>query len=503
MFLNEASAARTKVSVGQQLEVVIANYDFTEVSAPEAMVVVGVGLFPDEVYEDETGAKPALMFAKDFVDGHRDLIVWGAVYVELARDADRADAIAEMLDGGLTIDNDRRTDRDQARAAIRPLAVTLAALALLAGLATIVVIGQGLRRLVQRSPAEAISLAAAGCTRAMLVIADVAVALTVGVAGALGAIALAVLVSPLFPQGRARRISDLRGFDVDLATLGLGAAGLLVTLTVLVAVTPLRRRRRRELRPGSAPGMLGASPAIGTGVRLATSQRGVLGAVIGAAVGLTAIVAAVTFTGSMENLVSRPELAGFNWDLVGRDAYAVIDSGAVADRVGDDPDVERITGLTYADVEVDGKPLSASVWAAIKGSPWPSLTKGRVRQARTRSSSARRRCRISATRSATPCTVRFPGVANDTSAAVEFEMTVVGTAVSPSIGLAGTDTPRLDEGLLLRQEDIAGHRTRVWERNAVRRCRRRRPGCGQGAVPGRTAGRHRYEHGVVHDRAPG
>jgi hypothetical protein len=42
------------------------------------------------------------------------------------------------------------------------------------------------------------------------------------------------------------------------------------------------------------------------------------------------------------------------------------------------------------------------------------------------------------------------------SPAMDLDMTIVGTAVSPPIGIPGTDTPRLDEGLLIRQEDIAG-----------------------------------------------
>ena len=456
VFLNEASATRAGASVGQSLNVVIANVDFTELSPPERLVVVGVGLLPDEIYEDETGAKPAMIFGQEFVAPHRGLVAWGAVIVSVAPNAERADAIAQMLDRGLTIDNDRRTDREQARAAIRPLVVTLGALALLAGLATIVVIGQGLHRLMQRSLADERGLAASGCSRAMLVAADVGVAVTVGIAGAIGAITVAILASPLFPQGRARRIDDLRGFDVDGTTLGLGAAALLVALVALIAVSSLRPSRPGEPRPGSSPSILGASPAISTGVRFATGRRGLLGAVSGAAVGLTSIIAAVTFTGSMDHLVARPELAGFNWDLVGRDSYAVIDAEAVADRLRDNADVERITGLTFADVEVDGTPLPASVWAATKGSPWPSLTNGRAPSGPNEILMGEKTMADLGYEIGDSITVGFAGADNDPSAVVEFTMTVVGTAVSPSIGLAGTDTPRLDEGVLVRQEDIAG-----------------------------------------------
>jgi len=235
-FVNEAGATGAGASVGEEIEIVIATPDFTEFT-PETVTVVGIGAFADEVYEDETGAKPTLVLADEFVATHRDLIAWGALVVAVAPDAGGADVVAQMLDAGLTIDNDRRADRDRARAAIRPLALTLAVLALLAGLAMIIVVGLALRRLVRRTPAEARSLAAAGCSRRMLLAADMGVVLTVAVAGIVGALGVAVLASPLFPQGRARRIPALRGFDIDVTVLGFGALALLLALTALVAAT--------------------------------------------------------------------------------------------------------------------------------------------------------------------------------------------------------------------------------------------------------------------------
>jgi hypothetical protein len=460
VFLNEAAAATAGVTVGDQVKILIADpaSDFTKF-VPETLVVVGVGLLNDEVYEDRTGAKPALIYPKKFVESHRELINWGAAVVKVAPGAARADTLAQLLERGFIVDNDRGTDRDKAHGAIRPLVVTLGTLALLAGLATIVVVGQALHRLVQRSPAQARSLAATGCSRSLLLTADVAVAATVSVAGAVGAVAVAVLASPLFPQGRARRIAELRGFDVDGTVLGLGAVALLVALTGVVAAASLRSARRNEPRPGTAPGVLGIVPAVGTGVRFATGRRGLAGTVGGVAVGLTSVVAAVVFTGSMENLVTRPELAGFSWDLMGREPYESIDTGAVAEKLRDDPDVERITGLTFADVSVDGKPFPASVWAAIKGSPWPPLITGRAPQGPNEVLFSPKTLADLGHEVGDTLSVRFAddvGEAQPGTVEVNIAVTVVGTAVSPAIGLAGTDTPRLDEGLLIRQDDLAG-----------------------------------------------
>ena len=460
VFVNESAAAGAGVSVGDRVEVTLANFDFTQF-VPVTLHVVGVGLLSDEVYQDETGAKPAFIYADDFVAAHQELIVWGAVYVKLVPGTDAAAAAAEMRDHGFVIDNDIRNDRDRANAAIRPLAVTLWALALLAGLATTVVIGQGVSRLVQRSPVEARSLAAVGSSRAMLLAVDLGVAATVGAAGAVGALGVAVLASPLFPLGRSRRIAGLRGFDVDVVTLGTGMVLLLLALAAVVTAASLRRRRGGAPRPGWAPGPLGASPAIGTGVRFATGRRGLASAIAGVAVALAAIAAAATFTGSMQDLVSRPELAGFNWDVMGRNSYAIIDTAAVADRLGGEDAVERITGLTFADVSVDGHPVPASVWAAIEGSPWPSLSGGRAPEGPHEMLASRETLDHLGYDIGDTITVEFAGGAfadnnQGNTTTFELDMTVVGTAVSPAIAIPGTDTPRLDEGILVRRDDIAG-----------------------------------------------
>ena len=172
------------------------------------------------------------------------------------------------------------------------------------------------------------------------------------------------------------------------------------------------------------------------------------------AVGLTSIVAAVVFTESMNDLVSRPELAGFTWDLVGREAYSEIDTAAVDAEVRDVPGLARVTGLTYIDAVVDGTPIPGSVWSAIEGSPWPPIVAGRAPQGPNEILLS-------------PATLRDLGYSIGDSVVIEFpasldpraaetEMTIVGTAVSPAIGLAGSDTPRLDEGLLVSRDDIAG-----------------------------------------------
>jgi energy-converting hydrogenase Eha subunit A len=461
IFLNEASAAQGRLAIGDELEVLVGNpaSNFTEF-VPEKLVVSGIGIINDEIYEDKTGAKPALIVSKRFIEEHRELILWGAASMKVAPGADRAETVRQLIERDFIVDNRRIADRDKAEGAIRPLVVTLAALAVLAGLAMITVVSQSLQRLVQRSPASARSLAATGCSRMMLVATDCCVAASVAIVGAIGAVGVAILASPLFPQGRARRISELQGIDVDVPVLALGALALIVALTGVVAVTSMRSARTGEPRPGRAPGILGAVPAIGTGMRFATGRRGLAGTIGSVAVGLMSIVAAVVFTGSMGGLVDRPELSGFSWDLAGREAYEIIDTDAVARTLRDDPKVERITGLTFSDVSVNGAPVAASVWAAVKGSPWPPLTGGRAPQGPNEVLMSPKTLADIDGEVGDTVAVRFADDNEEEGGGVvqfDLDMRIVGTAVSPVIGIPGSNPPRLDEGLLIRQEDLAGH----------------------------------------------
>ena len=453
VFVNETFASRARVTIGAELAAVIASPDF-ETFVPETFTVVGVGLFGDEVYEDETGGKPAVLYSRSFVSVHPALAAWQSATFTLRPGFTEADVIEQLAERGVAIDDVRSVDRDRADHAIRPLVITLWTLALLACAATLVLVGQGLQRTVRRNPAEARGLLAVGWTRSALLLADVAVAATVGLVGAVGALGVAIAMSPLFPQGQARRIDALRGVDVDLAMLAIGALGLTLALCTVVAILALKSSRTGDARPGKAPGILGSTPTAGTGVRFATGRRGLFGTVVSAAVGLITIVAGVVFISSLNNLVGRPELAGFEWDLMGRDSYSHIDTTAVVDQLQNEQGVERITGLTFVDASVNGTPVPGSVWATLKGSPWPPILNGRAPAAPNEVLMGTETLRSIGSRIGDTATVEFE--AGPTGQRTSIEVTIVGTAVSPAIGVAGTDTPRLNIGVLFRSDDIAG-----------------------------------------------
>jgi hypothetical protein len=119
----------------------------------------------------------------------------------------------------------RRTDavHEQVQQAIMPEAVALSVFGAIAGLAMLVLVGQGLIQLISRSARDAAVLRALGATQGQI-------ALCLGLPGVipvLGGTVLAVVgavaVSPLAPVGPVRRYDPSRGVHVDALVLGRAA----------------------------------------------------------------------------------------------------------------------------------------------------------------------------------------------------------------------------------------------------------------------------------------
>lgn len=143
--------------------------------------------------------------------------------------------------------------------AIHPQAIgwwLLAALAALAGLATV---AQALSRQAVVESETYRTLAAMGFGPGKVATLGMVRALVVGVAGAIGAVALAFALSPLTPVGEARLAEPATGLRFDTLVLGLG--GLAVVVAVLVlglwpAVHAARARDIRDVDPVGRPSML-------------------------------------------------------------------------------------------------------------------------------------------------------------------------------------------------------------------------------------------------------
>ena len=151
-----------------------------------------------------------------------------------------------------------------------PEAVALSLFGAIAALALLVLVGQGLVQMINRSAPDIAVLRALGATRGQAA----ATAAGPGLISVLGGVALAVAVavatSPLAPVGPVRRYDPDRGISTDGLVLGTGAAVLLVALLGLLAMVALRSvrartraARRRLLRRGPRSGRAGAAGRCG------------------------------------------------------------------------------------------------------------------------------------------------------------------------------------------------------------------------------------------------
>jgi hypothetical protein len=209
---------------------------------------------------------------------------------------------------------------------IHPQAVGWWVLAVLAGLAALAVIGQGLGRQSSVESEEYPTLTALGLVPRQFAVLGMARNLAVALAGAVGAVALAFALSPLTPVGEARLAEPFTGFAFDLLVLPLGALATVVGVLVLGVWPAVRASRASageegvsDAHPSALVASLaaaGAPPSAVIGVRHALVRgRGrarvpVGTALFGTAMAVLALCGTAVFGTSLSHLTASPELYG-------------------------------------------------------------------------------------------------------------------------------------------------------------------------------------------------
>jgi hypothetical protein len=279
--------------------------------------------------------------------------------------------------------------------AIHPQAVgwwLLAALAALAGLATV---AQALSRQVVVEDETYRTLAAMGLAPGKVAALAMVRALIVGVAGAVGAVALAFALSPLTPVGEARLAEPSTGLRFDTLVLGLG--GVAVVLAVLLlgvwpAVRAARARDMRDFDAASRPSMLatrlaaaGAPPSAVIGVRRALERgRGRNAVPVGTALGGTILAVAAlcgttVFGANLTHLTATPYGQSFDvWFNGVNQAEGGPGVNTVLSQLKGDSAVTAITLGTASSVAIDGLATDAIAGDAIRGKVLISSVSGRV-----------------------------------------------------------------------------------------------------------------------------
>ena len=296
---------------------------------------------------------------------------------------------------------------DPAAAANAQHATHLEALALLlfgvlAVLLTLTMVAQAIARQVYFDARGFATLRALGMKRSELALAgSVRSGLTVG-AGVLGAVAVAVLLSPTMPIGLARQAEIDPGLSADWFVLFLGAASLVVILGgwALIAAwraagrAGLGASRNDEVRESSSfvrwVRRSGLPPTTVLGIQMALEPPPNTGSVplrsmwLSAVVGISAICATLTFGASLNQLASQPRLQGWTWDVSVGNPHSD-DVAARADPLlSHNADVAGFSAVALSSLNVElvrgGVSADESLFGItpVKGSVLPPFTLGRA-----------------------------------------------------------------------------------------------------------------------------
>ncbi len=387
--VNEESARRYGYHVGQTLDLATVSEDqledpaFLDHPVPRLQIpsrIVGIGLFVEEVVQDDTDRSPLLLLTPAYVARAAQ---WGTYswqgLVLRHGDADVA-AVKRRFVGLLEAGSPQifrvtSIDTFHAQQAIRPTAIALSVFGVIAGLAAIVLVGQTLARQVRSQREEHGVLRAMGASPASIAAAAALGPVAAVLVGSVVAVCVAVMASPAMPIGPVRRVEVASGIDVDRTVLGLGGLLLFATLgavSYLVArrESPYRvQQRAHDARPrtvGLLADVSGRLPlSATTGLRFAFETGAgrtavpVRSVMAGTTIALASLVAAVTFGASLQHLVSHPRQFGWDWDvaLIDSAGYGNTKPEATKALLRSDPDIEAWSGAFFGGDAIDGHNL--------------------------------------------------------------------------------------------------------------------------------------------------
>lgn len=269
-------------------------------------------------------------------------------------------------------------------ASVHPQAVGWWALAALAALVGLAVIGQALFRQSNVEKEDFPTMAAIGADGRLLVSLGLARALTVGLVGAAGAVGLATVLSAFAPLGEARTAEVSTGVHFDVLVLPLGA--LITVLAVLaLGVWPAVRASHNlwsgDLDSTSRPSVTvarlaaaGAPPSavIGVSHTLGSQSGGspvpVRSALLGTVLAVTALCGTTVFGASLSHLTATPRLYGddFQLNFPLNQGQRGFEPALVKQLLGD----KLVSGITVAIAgfpTIDNEAVGAVVATAVRG----------------------------------------------------------------------------------------------------------------------------------------
>ena len=369
----------------------------------ERLTVTGIGVFSNNVVQDEHFAFPTMFLTPAYYRTHPGQETYFGVAARLKPGVDTS-AFRTATDGlsheGLLEYQTLTVTADKVQRAVRPQAVALGLFALVVAATGLFVIGQAAARQLFAEAIQHAPLSALGLGRRELFVTAIAPFALTAVLGIVLGIALAVAGSALMPVGPSRQAEPHRGISVDLLALGAGGVALLSLLLAIAALAAWRLARdrgrqvaedraRRVSKLAGALAGAGARPTAVTGVRLALeSGRGstavpTRSSLVGAGAAVATVAAALTFAASLNHLVSTPRLFGWNWDIAVElfpDDTEVV--GGLRDdletKLNSDAGVEQWAATAVSRVSLNGMNVPAVGYEPGRGDVGPTIVTGRL-----------------------------------------------------------------------------------------------------------------------------
>ena len=342
--------------------------------------VVGIGVFNDDVVEDDVDQIPKMLMTPALT---RQLLGCCITYawsgLQLRGGAGVVGAVEReylrlLPSGDPYYFHVTSVVEAEAEQAIKPESVALAVFGCIAALTALVIAGLAVSRQFQLDAEDREVMRSLGAGPAITAADGLFGTMLAIVAGSLIAGAVAVALSPI--RFGPVRVLEAGGVSFDWFAIGLGVLALIVILggiavimSVLSAAHRLDARRdgSRSLARGSAVASLSAPlpVAAATGTRFALSSgRGrsavpVRSAIVGVVLAVTVVVTALTFGDSLNTLISHPPLYGWNWNAMmeSNAGYGDIPQVQLAQQLRLDKDVSAWSGVYFDSLLFDGQPV--------------------------------------------------------------------------------------------------------------------------------------------------
>lgn len=395
-------AAMLHLRLGDVLHAGVAKFNDPNASTPSSYApitlhVVGIAPTPIGLLQGGNSTETFIFATPAFAHRFADHNVGSNAYVRLRHPGDLLafEREAAQASAHLTFEIKPASQELTTFARVAsPYTNTLWIFALVAAVATMLIVAQALVRMVRTDAAIDPELRALGVTatgRAAISSVRAAVGVIVGL---MLAVVIAIAASPIFPLGLVRHVEPEPGVRIDAPVLALGALAMglgLVAVVVVVARLATRRSpagaragRSRTSRLASALARMDAPVSLVSGTWLAfRGGRGNKGAstatsIFGLVAAIAATAAALVFGANLDHL-NTPQRYGQTWDAeVVSSGPTTITPAATEQTLRTRRLARGITFGTIGDVKLEGRVVPSYGLVARTGRAMPVATNGRL-----------------------------------------------------------------------------------------------------------------------------